>query len=104
MALRFYMKTIVRPSLYQRGESSTQKFTFSNEPDLSMTITVDPATGTFAGQPLKRNITFVLHGHSSSSIEADGCIIDKTCWDENTNTLSISAVIDVASKASIRIT
>jgi len=89
--------------LYQQGESSTQKFTFISEPVSGMTIAVDPATGTFASQPLKRSITFVLHGHTSSSIEADGCTIEKTCSDDSTNTLSISTVINVASKSSIRI-
>ena len=90
---------------YQRGESSTQKFTIRNEPGSGVSIAVDPNTGTFSGQPQKRKIAFVFHGYDSSSyrIEADGCIIEKVCFDDNARTLTINAGINVFSTASIRI-
>jgi hypothetical protein len=70
-----------------------------------VSVAVDPPTGTFSGQPLKRNVTFVFHGYDTSSykIEADGCIIQKVFYDDVICTLSISAEINAISSALIKI-
>ncbi len=90
---------------YQRGESSKQKISIRNGTGSGVSVAVDPSTGTFSAQPLKRNITFVFHCYDASScrVEADGCTIQKVFYDDIASTLSITAELNSASSASITI-
>jgi alpha-glucosidase (family GH31 glycosyl hydrolase) len=90
---------------YQRGESLMQKFTFSPEAGKGLSVVAHPPAGAFPGQPLKRKITFVLHGCDSFSgkATADGCTVDDVNYDEDYMTLKVHAQIDTASGAVIHI-
>jgi alpha-D-xyloside xylohydrolase len=90
---------------YQRGESSTQKFSLSPETGNGLSVAAHPPTGAFPGQPMKRMITFVLHGFDPSSYNAEaiGCTIDDVHYDEGHRTLKVKTQIDSASGAVIRI-
>ncbi len=89
---------------YQQGASSTQKFTFRNEPDSCISIAIDPVTGAFSGLPQKRDVSFILHDRDFASyrIEANKCIIDKNLYDKALGVLIIKTSINTSLTAMIK--